>query len=230
MDVSALNATLEHAGPASLGLAVLAGLLFSFNPVALAAIPVSLAYVTKARQPRQALLFGTVFVAGMILTHAILGVVAGLGGLWVQNLLGRQWGLLLGPLLMFLGAVWLKWIHVPLPAPAVRATRATSVIGAAALGSAFSIAVCPICTPTLLVLLGVAAGIGSPLFGLTLLGAFAVGRAVPIVIGASAIGWLEKLRPLEIGHRALEKIGGIVLILSGLYMLNAYFFVIPWLG
>lgn len=89
---------------------------------------------------------------------------------------------------------------------------------------------CPVCTPTLLVLLGVAAGVGSPLFGFTLLTAFAVGRAVPILIGAGAVGWLEKLRPLEAGNRVMERAGGTILILAGLYMLNAYFFLIPWLA
>lgn len=48
--------------------------------------------------------------------------------------------------------------------------------GAIALGVPFSVAICPFCTPALIVLLGVAASIGSPLFGTTLLLAFALGR------------------------------------------------------
>lgn len=111
-----------------MGLAVVAGFLFSFNPVALAAIPVSLGYVTRAREPRQAVIFGAVFVGGMLVAHALLGIAAGFGGLWVQRLLGREWGLVLGPLLIILGAVWLKWIRLPLPIPAMRAQRATGVL------------------------------------------------------------------------------------------------------
>ena len=230
MDVETLNATLQQAGPAAIGLAIVAGFLFSFNPVALAAIPVSLAYVTKARAPRQALALGSAFISGMIVTHAALGLAAGLGGLWVQRLLGRQWGLVLGPLLIMLGAVWLRWIKLPVPLPAIKAKPASGVAGAAALGGAFSIAVCPVCTPTLIALLGVAAGAGSPLFGLALLTSFAIGRAVPIAVGAGAVGWLEKMRPLESASRVMESIGGAILILAGLYLLNAYFFVIPALA
>ena len=48
----------------------MAGFLFSFNPVALAAIPVSLAYVTKVHEPRRA--------------------AAGLDGLGVQTVMGRE--------------------------------------------------------------------------------------------------------------------------------------------
>ncbi|WP_147073609.1 cytochrome c biogenesis CcdA family protein [Sulfuriferula plumbiphila] len=111
-----------------------------------------------------------------------------------------------------------------------RAKRATSGWGAFALGIPFSVAICPFCTPALVILLGVATGIGSPLFGATLLLAFALGRAVPIILGAWAIGWLESLKSLRHSQRIFEIIGALLLILSGLYMLNAYFYVIPALA
>ena len=50
------------------------------------------------------------------------------------------------------------------------------------------------------------------------------------MLGAWAIGWLEGLRGLSRSQRAFDIAGGVVLILSGLYMLNAYFFVIPQLA
>jgi cytochrome c-type biogenesis protein len=53
---------------------LLAGLIFSFNPVAIAAIPVSLAYVTKAREKRIAVLYGGMFILGLIVTHVPLGL------------------------------------------------------------------------------------------------------------------------------------------------------------
>jgi hypothetical protein len=56
--------------------------------------------------------------------------------------------------------------------------------------------IAPLCTPALVVLLGVAAGLGSPQIELVLLLAFAVARAIPIGIGAVALGWLEALRVL----------------------------------
>src|SRR6516162_2421607 len=47
MEAEALRSAVEHAGLAAAGIGFLAGLAFGFNPVALASIPVSLAYVTK---------------------------------------------------------------------------------------------------------------------------------------------------------------------------------------
>lgn len=230
MDLNTLQSTLEHASLASLGAGFAAGFVFSFNPVALAAIPVSLAYVTKAQAMRPAVRYGALFVAGMIVSHVMLGAIAGLGGQWVQKLMGREWGLFLGPLLIVLGLMWPGWIRVPLPAIRWRARRADNAWGAFLLGIPFSVAICPFCTPVLVILLGVATAIGSPLFGALLLLAFALGRAVPIVLGAWAVGWLESLEVLRDYQKVFEIIGAFVLILSGLYMLNAYFIVIPALA
>lgn len=230
MDAEALRQAVSHGGLAALWIGLAAGFAFSFNPVALAAIPVALAYVTKARSTRQAALFAGLFVLGMVLTHVGLGVLASLGGDWVHYLLGRAWGLALGPLLILMGVVWLGWLRTPLPALPARAKRATGAWSAFALGVPFSVAVCPLCTPALIVLLSVALGVGSLLFGATLLLAFALGRAIPIILGAFALGWLENLSRLRPFYKVIEWIGGVVLILAGLYMLNAYFVIVPVLA
>jgi cytochrome c-type biogenesis protein len=230
MDIESLRATLEQASLASLGIGFLLGFVFTFNPVALASIPVSLAYVTKAHGSRTATLYGGMFVLGMVITQTLLGLIAAWGGHWVEKLIGREWGLVLGPVLILLGLMWAGWIRLPLPSISIRATRARSIWGAVALGAAFAIAVCPFCTPALVVLLGIAAGIGSPLFGATLLFAFALGRAVPVILGAVAVGWLESLSGLQRYQRVFEITGAVTLVLVGLYMLNAYFFIIPQLA
>ncbi len=230
MDPSALGQAVQHSGFAAVGVGFLTGLFFSLNPVAVAAIPVSLAYVTKARNRSESVTFGSMFILGLIAMHVLLGLLAGLSGLWVARLLGRQWGLVLGPFLILLGLIWPGWLRLPLPTVSVRARRVTGVWGAFTLGMVFSVAVCPFCTPALLVLLGGAASAGSPLLGAALLLAFAIGRSIPVGMGAWAVGWLESLKPFAKYSRAFEVIGGIAPIAAGLYMLNAYFFVIPSLA
>lgn len=230
MDLESFHAAISTPGMGALALAFVAGVLFSVNPVAIAAIPVSLAYVTKHRTPATAARFAGAFVVGMIATHAALGLAAGLGGEWVQVALGRYWGLVLGPLLVLLGLAWPGWLRLRLPRVAVRARPVTSAAAAAAIGGAFSVAVCPVCTPTLAVLLGVAAGAGSAAFGLALATAFALGRAVPLALGAIGLGWLEALAPLARLGRAFEIAGGVTLVAAGLYLLNAYLFVFPELA
>ena len=230
MDIEAVRNTLEQASLASLAIGVAIGFFFSFNPVALAAIPVSLAYLTKAQASRRAVRLGSMFVLGMIVTHALLGLVVGLGGGWIQRVIGREWGLVLGPAAIVMGLAWPGWIRLPIPHIPLRARRTASMWGAMALGASFSVAICPMCTPALVVLLGIAAGVGSPLFGVLLLVAFSLGRVVPVILGASAMGWLEGRANWRRSRRVLEIAGGLVLILSGLYMLNVYFFLVPGLA
>lgn len=226
----ALSAAVEATGFAAAGIGFLAGLAFSVNPVAVAAIPMMLAYVTQARETREAVRLGGMFIAGMLLTHAGLGLVAGLGGQWVASIMGRGWGVLLGPLLILLGLLWTGWLRLPLPALALRAKRPAGAWGAFALGIPFSVAVCPACTPVLLALLGVVAAIGSPSLGVVLLLAFALGRALPIILGAWAVGWLEGKPALGRFRRAFDVAGGVTLVATGLYLLNAYYFLIPELA
>lgn len=230
MDADAIRSAVEHAGFAAAGVAFLAGLGFSVNPVALASIPVSLAYVTKGRDKGQALLFGSMFILGLVLTHGVLGLIAGLGGKWVADLTGREWGYFLGPLLIVLGLMWAGWLRIPLPSFGFRATKPTAAWGAFLLGIPFAIAVCPVCTPALVVLLGVTAGLGSAVLGVVLLVAFALGRAVPIALGAFALGWLENLKSISRYRRGFEIAGGLTLIFMGFYMLNAVMFWIPELA
>lgn len=230
MDADVLRRAVEHVGLAAAGVAFLTGIVFSFNPVALASIPVSLAYVTRGRDKSQAVLFGAMFIAGMILAHVVLGLIAGLGGKWAADLTGRAWGLVLGPLLIVLGLLWAGWLRILLPSFGFRASRPAAAWGAFLLGIPFAIVVCPVCTPTLAVLLGVAAGIGSVWLGVVLLLAFALGRAVPVAIGAFAVGWLENLKGLSRYRRGFEIGGGLTLIAMGFYMLNAVYIWIPELA
>lgn len=226
LSTDSLHTTLLQANAASIGLGFLAGFVFSFNPVSFASIPVVLAYVTKAHEQRRALVLGSAFVLGMILTHLVLGITAAASGEWVKGLLGRQWGAVLAPVLIVLGLLWPGWIKLPLPWLGMRARKVTGVWGAFLLGIPFSIAVCPFCTPALLVALTASAAVGSISFGAALLLAFALGRSIPILLGAWSMGWLESLQVLSRYQRLLEITAGITLVLTGLYLLNEYFFIL----
>ncbi|BAP89035.1 putative cytochrome c biogenesis protein [Burkholderiales bacterium GJ-E10] len=79
--------------------------------------------------------------------------------------------------------------------------RVGSIWGAFVLGIPFLVAICPSCTPALVVLLGAAA----------------------------AMEWIEQLKPLARFRPAFELAGSVLLIVTGLYLLNGYFAVFPWL-
>ncbi len=222
LSATALADALTASPLLGIGLAFLGGFVFSFNPVSFASIPVVLAYVTVAHEKRGAVRIGLAFVAGLIVTHVTLGVAAAAGGDWAQSIMGRGWGLLLGPLLILLGLLWTGWLKLRLPWVSLRAKKVNGMWGAFLLAIPFSIAVCPFCAPALMVTLTTSAVVGSIPFGFTLLLAFALGRSLPIMAGAWSMGWLESLSALARYQRMLEMIGGVVLIGTGVYMLNQY--------
>ena len=226
LDIDTMKQVLDEPSLLGIGLGFLAGLVFSFNPVSFASIPVVLAYVTKAHEQRRAIILGGAFVMGMLVTHAALGAATALSGNWAQQLMGRQWALLLGPLLIVLGLMWPGWLKFRLPWLSVRGRQVSGVWGAFLLGIPFSVAICPFCTPALLVTLTASTSIGSVPFGVALLTSFAVGRSIPILLGAWSMGWLESLQMLAHHQKKVEIIAGITLMLTGIYMLYDYLIVI----
>ncbi len=226
INIDNFKQVLSEASWAGIGLAFLAGFVFSFNPVSFASIPVVLAYVTKAHEEKRAIMMGAAFVGGMLLTHVVLGVSAALGGEWVQKIMGRHWGLVLGPVLIIMGLIWAGWLNIRLPWIGMKAKKVTGLWGAFLLGIPFSVAVCPFCTPALLVALTASAAIGSVSFGFALLLAFALGRSIPIILGAWSMGWIESLQILSRHQKTFETVAGVTLVLTGLFLLNEYFFII----
>ena len=223
MDIESLRLALNEPSLLGIGLGFITGFIFSFNPVAIAAIPVALAYVTKAHETKRAFRLGSAFIAGLITTHIVLGVAASLGGEWVQDVMGRWWGLILGPILIVLGLIWPGWLKLRMPWLSFRGHMVSGMGGAFLLAIPFSVAICPFCTPALVVMLTAAAGIGSVPFGIALLGAFALGRSVPIILGALGVGWLESLKMFARWQKTFEIIGALTLIISGVYLIQQYY-------
>ena len=223
MDIESLRLALNEPSLLGIGLGFITGFIFSFNPVAIAAIPVALAYVTKAHETKRAARLGSAFIFGLITTHIVLGVAASLGGEWVQDVMGRWWGLILGPILIVLGLIWPGWLKLRMPWLSFRGRMVSGMGGAFLLAIPFSVAICPFCTPALLVMLTAAAGIGSVPFGIALLGAFALGRSVPIILGAVGVGWLESLNVFARWQKTFEIIGALTLIISGVYLIQQYY-------
>lgn len=60
--------------------------------------------------------YGGIFILGMVVVHAVLGLISSFGSNWVRSLRGRYWGLLFGPGHIVPGPMWPGWIKVPLPA------------------------------------------------------------------------------------------------------------------
>ena len=56
---------------------------------------------------------------------------------------------------------------------------------------------------------------------------FRCGRAIPLALAALATEWVEHLKPLGRFRRVFELAGSVLLMLTGLYLLNGYFAFFP---
>lgn len=166
---------------------------------------------------------GGSFAAGMVLTHVVLGMLAAASGQWIEQWVGPAWSLVTGPLLICLGLIWTGLIKVPLPWVTLRGRRVATAGGAFALGVPFSVGICPACSPALWIGLGASALVGSVGYGAALMFMFAIGRVTPILLGAISMGWIESLGPVGRFRRTFEVLGGSVLVVLGVYLLNDYY-------
>lgn len=57
-----------------------------------------------------------------------------------------------------------------------------------------------------------------------------IGSGLNLPFYGEQVGWLESPKAMTGFQKAFELAGGVALILSGLYLLNAYFFLIPKLA
>jgi len=74
-----------------------------------------------------------------------------------------------------------------------------------------------------MVTLTASAAIGSVPFGAALLLAFAIGRSIPVALGALGMGWLENFKVLSKHQKFFEVFAGILLVLAGIYVIRQYY-------
>lgn len=124
-------------------------------------------------------------------------------------------------ILFVMGAVYLLTIKVYLPVPHLEFYRLLP--GGAQFPQGLKLGMTlPACTLPLIVILTLMSALtgrllfavlAGALFGAALLLAFALGRAVPIILGAWTVGWLENLNGLSRSQKAFEIAGGLLHIL-----------------
>jgi cytochrome c-type biogenesis protein len=216
----------------SVAVAFTAGLLSFLSPCVLPLIPSYLGFLTGMsaeeieRRRGTAVLHGLWFVAGFTVVFVLLGAGASAVGrllLDYQKWLGRGGGVLVILLGLYL-------IGVLRPAFLMRERRIQlsrkplGYFGSGVVGFAFGAAWTPCVGPILGAILTLAAtreGLGS---GVGLLGAYALGLAVPFLIAALALdrflGWFQRFRPYLVW---VDRTAGALLIVLGLLLVTDRF-------
>lgn len=199
------------------------GILTAANPCVLATIPLLMAYVSgrdDVRSFRRGVLLSLVFVAGLSLSFAALGVVAALAGTMFGDI-GRFWDYAILVVCLLMGAHLTGLLEVPMPSVNVT-PKWKGLPGAFLLGCLFGLVSTPCATPILVVVLTYIAGTGASVtYGALLLVVYALGHSLLILLAGASASLAKGLvasKGLATAGRVLRFAAGILIAAVGVYL------------
>jgi len=208
--------------------AFFAGILTSFMPCTLAAIPLIIGYVKGAGgndNPKKAAKLSLVFALGMAISFTALGAIAATLGMLFGGM-NRYLHLFGGALMLFMALqIWGVYTFIPssnlLSKSPKRGYPGAFIAGAliGLLGSACA-------TPVLVVLLTMVAHGANPVFGVLSLFLFALGHGALVVIVGAGTGFAGKFTESAIYGRVSTGVRvamGLVMTGFGLYLIHLFF-------
>lgn len=214
-----------HTNPwLAVGGVFVAGALTATSPCVIVSIPLMMAYVAGRGEdrvgPRRALAYSLVFVAGLSIAFALLGVAVALAGL-LYGETPSWWRFVVTGVCVIMGLHLAGFVRVPLPAPAAVRPGATGFVGAFLLGALFGVVSTPCAAPVLVVLLTYLAGTKASVpFGAFLLIVYALGHSLLVLVAGTSMGAARRLvesKNLVRAGALLRRVSGIVIILVGVY-------------
>ncbi len=193
------------------------------NPCVLAMIPLLISVVagTEAVNVKKSFAFSAIFVLGLSITFATLGLISALMGRMLGDV-GAFWKYLVAGVCLIMGIHLLGLFKFNLNLPQPVNIRKAGPVGAFMLGLLFGVVSTPCAVPILAVLLAYVASRGNILYGGFLLLIFALGHSALILVAGTSMGAAKKLiesKGLRKTNQILQKIAGVIIILVGAYFL-----------
>lgn len=205
--------------------AFLGGLLTASNPCVLVMVPLMIGFITGNEQTvgiRKSLIFSGLFVLGLSITFTILGIIAALGGRLFGDV-GSYWKYIVAFIALAMGVHLLGFLQFSFSIPVNTKFLGKGKLSSLALGMLFGIVSAPCAVPILALLLTYIAARGSSLFyGGILLLFYALGHCLLILIAGTSMGAARTLIESKGARKVnsiLRKVGGVLVILVGLYFL-----------
>lgn len=121
-----------------------------------------------------------------------------------------------------MAAVNLRLRRPRLPAFAPRTCAGGTTGGAFMVGVPFGLMACPGCTPLLLPVAVGAASAGNVFYGAALMGAFALGRDIPLAVLGTFTGVFERMLTATRLVRRAEAAVGVLLLLAAAYFVGRF--------
>jgi cytochrome c-type biogenesis protein len=190
------------------------GLLASLSPCILGLLPVNLSYIgtLELKSRRQALGNATWFVLGAVTVLSAMGLFTGLASALFVEFRGYV-NLLVGAIILLMGASLAGWVRLPLPRRAVR----LPIPGPYGVGFTFALVTSPCASPVLFAILAAAAATGSQVMGVLAMVSYALGYTAVIFLASLFTGLVKQSRLLLRHADRVMGVGTGLLMLAGSY-------------
>ena len=221
----------------ALPLVLVGGLITAFNPCCLPMYPAVFGFFGQAccsrtrpdaaasAQTHPPPLTGVTvsFVLGMAAATSLMGILTAALG-WVFGRFGTVFLMLLAAIPLLMGLHLLGLLPIRLPAwhgaklHALAESNTKRKLAAFGTGMVFSMAIAPCATPILLGILTLVAMKGNLAYGGVLLFLYGLGSGVPALAVGFGLGGSHKLLTMRTNRKWLQRISGLLLIGSSLYI------------
>ncbi len=208
----------EVSVPVLIFLMLLLGFLTSLGPSTLPLLPVVFGYIFTRPSSRQDVVFSILgFMSAFVITHSVSALLISAGTVIASDIFRVGVFNLVLSILLLAFALSLLGIF-PLSLEISRLSPLKSVKGGSfLLGVSYTFSVCPSCSSILLGALALSLSVRDPLNSALLMGIFAIGRTIPVLLSGFVAGQIK---------RALSTATPIANMFAGaiFFLLSVYFF------
>jgi len=202
-------------------MALVAGLISSFSPCVLSAVPLVIGYVGgyAGNDRNRAFRYSLLFCLGLAASFTILGAASAIVGRLMTGT-GKWWYIVLGVIMTVVGLQMLG-IFSFVPQTCKMPNARKGLWGAFVLGILGGVLSSPCATPVLAAILSFVAGQGNIALGVGLLAVYSIGHCALILVAGTSVGFVQKIAispQTEKWGKILKIVFGILVIALAVYL------------